>query len=265
MNDGCDGQSKCVLSDSVSVISLPVQLLLCRNLWPIFLVMVIIVTLVVASAGWPWRWQSLRTGGVSHISRRKSLGPATAGCKASHSAPLPPPAWIHTAGCSWGTGGGEVRQCRPVPRPHGRCPRGRKQLLPRIEEDLKGDGNWGCVGGSGLQQATAWGDPKGIILPGWFLLSYTEKKEAIHGHRLLQTLSPRPDQSLRCHLWSSQQPRTGQPETGGLVDSRSVQCHQPWEASLHGQDATVFLMGLARARCGAAECGGDNVPIITVQ
>lgn len=35
----------------MSVISLPVQLLLCRNLWPIFLVMVIIVTLVVAYAG----------------------------------------------------------------------------------------------------------------------------------------------------------------------------------------------------------------------
>lgn len=51
VNDDCDGQSKYVLSDPMSVISLPVQLLLCRNLWPIFLVMVIIVTLVVAYAG----------------------------------------------------------------------------------------------------------------------------------------------------------------------------------------------------------------------
>lgn len=38
------------LSGSVSGISLPVQLLLCRNLWPIFLVTVIIVTPVVAYA-----------------------------------------------------------------------------------------------------------------------------------------------------------------------------------------------------------------------
>lgn len=39
------------LSGSVSGISFPVQLLLCWNLWPIFLVTVIMVTLVVAYAG----------------------------------------------------------------------------------------------------------------------------------------------------------------------------------------------------------------------
>lgn len=97
-------------------------------------------------------------------------------------------------------GVGELRQRQAVLRPRGQCPppRGRKQLLLRVEEHQKRGGGRGCVGDSGIQQSTAWRDPKRMILPGGFLLSYTRKEGS--------------DEPLRCTSGPASNPGQGKQE-----------------------------------------------------
>lgn len=68
----------------------------------------------------------------------------------------------------------------------------------RVEEHQKRGGGRGCVGDSGIQQSTAWRDPKRMILPGGFLLSYTRKEGS--------------DEPLRCTSGPASNPGQGKQE-----------------------------------------------------
>lgn len=50
--------------------------------------------------------------------------------------------------------------------------------IPGSEENLQGNGGWGCIDWSRLQHTAAWGDPEGHRVLVWLLLACTKGKGA---------------------------------------------------------------------------------------
>ena len=144
------------------------------------------------------RGESLRAGGVTHISRHKSLGPGAVGCRPSHRACLPPPVYTRTAHCSCG-GGGSLTEVGKEALAYGQ---GWERLVPGSEENLEGDGIWGCIDQSCLQQPTVRRYLEGHRVLIWLLLACTEGREHTeHGQLQAPPREPPPHNS-GVRLWS---------------------------------------------------------------
>lgn len=72
----------------------------------------------------------------------------------------------------WGVG---VLRLGREPQPGAlACGQGWERLVPSSEENLEGDGIWGCVDQSRFQQPTAWRYPEGPRVVVWLLLACTK-------------------------------------------------------------------------------------------
>lgn len=184
---------------------------------------------------------------VSLIIRAKAPQPQDTGLLAQH-------AFHHQCGLiaeAVPEGGvGEFRQLQLVLRPHGRCPGGGRQLLPRVEGHLKWAGGRGCIGGSGLQPTTARGDPKHTILPGWFLLSCTKKKGS--------------DKPLGCTSGTASNPGQGNQELGDRQTPEVTGATSPREPVYLDRTQWSLLRMLSPIK-QQQHMGGASIPISIVQ